>query len=276
MRMNETVRNEEFVLQEPVLVCRWRLAGGTLPLLGRHIKALAARTIQGKPITPELVGWAKQHIEWTLNPTTKEEKDGVLLLVVDKEGKAAMSIGPFQGLDELAKHLLREEIEGLEPCALQEDSGKWQTLIARARLAQKEAKRTNVAPEILWAVESRAQEDGTTKCETGTPKTPHLIAGVAPDSSLSGANSLICDLVKTKGYRLDFDEELLDKIVQERSVSPEGKKKESQKPRYTEAFLVSDELGVVGDSTQPFTKEFGTYYQTLLTKASEQCSCEGS
>lgn len=267
--MNETVIKEEFALQEPVLVCRWRLAGGTLPLLGRHIKALAARTIQGKPITPELVGWAKQHIEWTLNPTTKEEKDGVLLLVVDKEGKAAMSIGPFQGLDEFAEQLLQEELESLEPCALQEDSGTWQTLLTRARLAQKEAKQTKVAPEILWAVESHTQE-ADTKCKTGTTRAPHLVAGVAPDASLSGANSLIRDLVKTKGYRLDFDEELLDKIVQERSAHPEGQKKESQKPRYTEAFLVSDELGVVGDSAQPFTKEFGTYYQTLLTKASEQ------
>ena len=49
-----------FSLGTPALVCRWRLAAGMLLLGNRHIRALARRIVNGRPITPELVAWAKQ------------------------------------------------------------------------------------------------------------------------------------------------------------------------------------------------------------------------
>ena len=50
---------EEFELGEPVLVCRWRLAGGKLPLENRHLRALSRRVVLGRAVTSQLVGWAK-------------------------------------------------------------------------------------------------------------------------------------------------------------------------------------------------------------------------
>ena len=34
---------KDFELGEPALVCRWRIAGGRLPLENRHLRALGAR-----------------------------------------------------------------------------------------------------------------------------------------------------------------------------------------------------------------------------------------
>ena len=84
---------EGFSLGTPALVCRWRLAAGTLLLGNRHIRALARRIVNGRPITPELVAWSKQHIEWTLAEGSVENPDGVLLLIVDENGAAAMTVG---------------------------------------------------------------------------------------------------------------------------------------------------------------------------------------
>ena len=94
--MTETAQNslgEGFELGEPVLVCRWRLAGGRLPLENRHLRAFAARGV-----TMPLVSWAKQHIEWTLGDGAAGEPDGVLMIVVDGQGRAAMSVGPYEPL----------------------------------------------------------------------------------------------------------------------------------------------------------------------------------
>ena len=51
-----------FALGEPALVCRWRLTKRRVPLLNRHIRALAARRIQGAPVGRGILSWAKQHV----------------------------------------------------------------------------------------------------------------------------------------------------------------------------------------------------------------------
>lgn len=151
---------EGFALGEPAVVCRWRLAGATLPLENRHLRALSARTPGGVPVSRELVAWARQHIEWTLGAGASEHPDGVLMLVVDVEGRAAMSCGPYAPL--------RNRTAG--------------ALARRALDARREAEGLGVAPETLWLV-----RDGA------------LVAGLGAGERPSGAAGLVLDLAATLG-----------------------------------------------------------------------------
>ena len=116
-----------FKLGTPALVCRWRLASGRLPLENRHLRALSRRVLDDEPVSPQLIAWAKQHVEWTLREGSAENPNGVLMLIVDEEGQAAMTVGPY------------------EPLAAMTASG----LVDRATAAQQEADETSVAPETL-------------------------------------------------------------------------------------------------------------------------------
>jgi hypothetical protein len=98
---SELMTEEGFELGAPALVCRWRLAGGALPLANRHLRALAQRTVTGKLVSPELVAWAKQHIEQTLWRGSLEHPEGVLMLIIDREGRAAMTVGPYTPLEDM-------------------------------------------------------------------------------------------------------------------------------------------------------------------------------
>lgn len=262
-------QEKRITIGKPVLVCRWRLSQGALPLLERHMKALAARSVKGKPVTPELVGWAKQHIEWTLNPKNENEKNGVLMLVVDGEGKAAMSIGPYRAL-------------ALCSDGDSADSLDRALLIERAQRAQKEASQTGVAPEVLWAVHIDGTKNAArdpADCSGGRSDyvhaKPQLIIGVPQGSILSGLNSLIFDLAKTKGYEVTFDPEFIEHIeeasgasskqdVQDQSQDRKTQMCTSSGSAYDEIFLVSDEYGIVGDSNGVVTSEFTAYYDKLL------------
>lgn len=161
-----------FKLGEPALVCRWRLANGTLPLQGRHIRALAARRIGEGRISAELVAWVKQRIEWGLD-TARDYPDGVLMLVVDKSGASALTLGPFKPL---AKHSANH-------------------LLARAQTARQEALATGVAPEELWIVRGDA-----------------LVWATLPELTPSGASTLVFDLAQTVGMPVSRDELMLDDL----------------------------------------------------------------
>ena len=99
---------KDFELGEPALVCRWRIAGGRLPLENRHLRALGARTVMGRPVSTQLLSWAKQHIEWTLADGSAATPDGVLMLLMDAEGRAAMSVGPYEPLADTSAAALAE------------------------------------------------------------------------------------------------------------------------------------------------------------------------
>lgn len=165
---------EEFEVGEPVLVCRWRLSAGKLPALNRHMRALGARSVHGKPISKQLVGWAKQHIEWTLQDGSFENPDGTLMLMVDELGRAAMAVGPYEALADTSIEVLAQ----------------------RARAAEVEASNTNVAPETLWA----------TKGDT-------LMVNVAVGDGLAGSTSLIVDLAQTLGMPVEYRESMLDELA---------------------------------------------------------------
>lgn len=154
----------EFELGNPALVCRWRLAGGHLPLENRHVRALLARTVAGKPVAQPLAAWAKQHIEWTLEPGTAEHPDGVLMLVVDERGRAAMTVGPYEAVADA--HLA--------------------ALVARAGRALDESSETGVDPETLWVVRGEAIAYG---------------AGRGPSDA--GATSLVVQLAETMGLSVE-------------------------------------------------------------------------
>lgn len=208
---------EDFSLGVPELVCRWRLSNRTLPLGNRHLRALGHRRVGGKPLDRQLVAWAKQHVEWTLADGSAAYPDGVLMLVVDEEGRASMTVGPYEGL---AKSRLS-------------------SLLGRVDLAAKEAARTCVAPESLWLVRS------------GT-----LLWGIDQDLFPSGAATLVEDLALTLGCRVERASGLLDDV-------------RSRRMNFDEAFLVSDELGVVlaSDAEGPEGRRFRASYQKLLERA---------
>ena len=165
---------EEFEVGTPVLVCRWRLQDGTLPIENRHMRALGRRQVLGKKLTKQLLGWAKQHIEWTLADGTHDHPDGVLMLMVDAEGRAAMACGDY------------------EPLADTTLAG----LLARAEEGGREASETDVAPETIWVGRGSG-----------------LAVGMAPGEHPSGAASLVEDLAHTLGMPVERDPELLARLA---------------------------------------------------------------
>ena len=162
---------ESFSLGTPALVCRWRLQEGRLPLENRHLRALSNRKVNGVPVTNELVAWAKQHIEWTLGEGASEYPDGVLLLVIDVGGQAAMSVGAYRPLERM----------------------RVQEALTRARGSRREGEVTGVSPEDLWLIR------GDT-----------LVWGISPELKPAGASSLINDLAQTLGMSVRRDEDILE------------------------------------------------------------------
>lgn len=171
---NDGSQMDGFALGRPALVCRWRLAGRALPLENRHLRALGRRLVAGGPVSKQLVAWAKQHIEWTLADGAARHPDGVLMLVLDETGRAAMTVGPY------------------EPLAVTTSSA----LAERAQLAAREAAETGVAPETLWVVRGDV-----------------LVAGCPIDQPLSGVASLVADLAKTTGVPVSREADLARRVM---------------------------------------------------------------
>ena len=206
----------DFTLGTPELVCRWRLSSCALPLENRHLRALKGRTLPRGMVSTELVAWAKQHIEWTLTDGAADHPDGVLMIVVDDHGRAAMSVGPFEPLE----------------------STRLSALLGRVDLAAREAAETGVAPESLWV-----------KTDEG------LLWGLDEACVPSGSASLVEDLARTVGFTVRRAPGLLDDV-------------RSKRLRIDEAFLVSDEFGVVvpEDCAGEAGARFAEGYQKLLDK----------
>lgn len=116
--------------------------------------------MNGGFVSNELVAWAKQHIEWTLEDGAADYPDGVLMILIDENGQAAMSVGPFHELERRSlNHLIR-----------------------RADDARRERDKTGVAPECLWAV-----------------KGDELIMDLPYEAHPSGASTLVNDIARTIG-----------------------------------------------------------------------------
>lgn len=163
---------EKFTLDKPALVCRWRMSNKKVPMLNRHIRALSERLVQGEPLTHNMLSWAKQHVEWSLAEGDYTAHDGVLMLVIDVNGNAAMTVGEYEPLTDTSAKALR----------------------ARSAEARSEADETGVAPELLAAVNNGE------------------LAFVAPaDECLCGTATLIEQLAQTKGIpvaRVDIPAQL--------------------------------------------------------------------
>lgn len=201
---------EGFTLGRPALICRWRLANRALPLENRHLRALGQRVVDGGLVATELVAWAKQHIEWTLSDGAAAHPDGVLMLIVDEEGRAAMTVGPY------------EPLEHRSPSALAE----------RAKAAEAEAAHTGVAPESLWVIRG----DG-------------LVWGIGPEERASGAATLMADLASTVGFAVErraglaeallageapYDEVLL--VSDEHGIVPASGRAQPRAERFAEGY----------------------------------------
>ena len=98
---------EKFTLDKPALVCRWRMSNKKVPMLSRHIRALSERLVQGEPLTHNMLSWAKQHVEWSLAEGDYTAHDGVLMLVIDVNGNAAMTVGEYEPLTDTSAKALR-------------------------------------------------------------------------------------------------------------------------------------------------------------------------
>ena len=164
----------DFTLGKLALVCRWRLANRHLPLENRHLRALGARTVNGEHVSTELVAWAKQHIEWTLDEGARKHPDGVLMLALDEGGRAAMTVGSYKPLEHTTAN----------------------DLIGRARGSRSEAQKTGVSPEDIWAVQGNA-----------------LVWVTSADFKPSGASTLVADLARTLGMPVRRDSDLLTQFV---------------------------------------------------------------
>lgn len=164
---------ENFSLGEPKLVCRWRIAGGALPLLGRHLRSLSYRLVEGKPLDQNLLNWAKQHLEWNLFAGTRNLDQGVLMLVVDAEGHAAMSAGAYQPLENTTT----------------------QALLGRARAAQAEGAQTGVEPEVIWTLANG------------------VLTAASTLGAQSATTSLMVDLAQSLGAAVAFDPDLAEKLA---------------------------------------------------------------
>ncbi|QWT17986.1 hypothetical protein KPC83_02280 [Collinsella sp. zg1085] len=246
--------NPRFDLDQPVLVCRWRMAHRRVPLLARHIRALAARRINGQAVQKNLVAWAKQHIEWSLADAELTDPSGVLMLVIDVHGNAAMSVGPYQPLpEENLNQPLRPHAEFL-PIASPE------LLLERARLARSEFHATGIAPEVLCAQQDMQlliyDECGTNPHQTCASAAKHAHAKVSRVSA--GVLSLVKQLAQTKGLSCVYVSDLpsRDELLQD-------------------SFLVSDEHGIVHSAlpeaatpsaAQPFIQLAQQGYEKLLAK----------
>lgn len=184
---------KDFELGTPALVCRWRLANRHLPLQNRHLRALLARRVNGDALPRELVTWAKQQIEWTLDQGAAEYPHGVLMFLMDDGGHAAMTVGPYVAPDET----------------------RLAEITRRAERADAEGRLTGVAPETLWLARGDV-----------------LIWDQGAYRSPSGASSLVLQLAQTLGLVVNAWDGLLDAVA-------------TGAVDYDEAFLVSDEHGVI-------------------------------
>ena len=84
---------EDLFAGQPVIETRWRMHAGALPLKNRLLRAFEAYGVSNG-----LASWARQHIEWTLAEGSIEQPDGVLVIDVDNEGRAAMTLEAYESL----------------------------------------------------------------------------------------------------------------------------------------------------------------------------------
>lgn len=203
-----------FELGTPAIVCRWRLSDGGLPLENRHLRALSRRMVCGRAVSTQLVAWAKQHIEWTLRDGSALNPNGVLMIVVDERGQAAMTVSPYEPIG--------------SPSAA--------ALARRALASSREASETGVAPETLWVAR------GDT-----------LVCGMGAAEDASGAVTLVCDLANTVGITVVREDGVARRLL-------------GGTLDYDEAFLVSDEHGVVcaADAAGPRGARLAEGYERLL------------
>jgi hypothetical protein len=169
--MSDYDGQKDFKLGDPALVCRWRLRDGVLALGNRHMRSLGRRRLAGEPVTPELVAWAKQHVEWSLDRTSAPYDDGVLMLVVDTDGKAAMVSAEYQPLADTSAEALGQ----------------------RAKASALEAETTGIAPEVLVGV-----------------KNGNLLVGATTADTQAGALSFLLQLAETLGITIISKEDLAD------------------------------------------------------------------
>lgn len=169
---------EKFTLAEPALVCRWRMARRGVPLLNRHIRALSHRVVNGAPLTTNMLSWAKQHVEWSLAAGEYDDPNGVLMLVIDVNGDALMSVGPYEPLAERSRAVL----------------------VSRAAAARAEEAVAAVAPELLGAVAA----DG------------RVLLAAREGEPLCGTATLVEQLASTRGCAVEralADEEPVEEFV---------------------------------------------------------------
>ncbi|AEB06625.1 hypothetical protein Corgl_0508 [Coriobacterium glomerans PW2] len=201
---------EGFALGEPALICRWRMVGASVPALARHLRALRARRVNGRALPAALIAWVGQHIELSLDRGTENALDGVVMLVVDVDGSAAMSTGPYAPLADESASALR----------------------ARAMCAASEANASGVAPEVLCLSRGEVLQVCT------KPAGDQSDNGASTPLASCGCLTLVEQLAAMRGHRIERIA-----LADADDVDRSGANGEA-----ASVFLVSDEHGIVAAS----------------------------
>lgn len=129
-----------------------------------------------------MLSWAKQHVEWSLAAGEYEDPNGVLMLVIDVNGDALMSVGPYEPLADTSRA----------------------ALVSRASIARAEAAGTGVAPELLGVLTA----DG------------RVLLAAAPGEALCGAATLVEQLAAVRGHAVERS--LVDGVTAEQVAGAAG------------------------------------------------------
>ena len=139
---------EKFTLDKPALICRWRMSNKKVPMLNRHIRALSERLVQGEPLTHNMLSWAKQHVEWSLAEGDYTAHDGVLMLVIDVNGNAAMTVGEYEPLaDTSAKALRARSAEARAEADEPSTTASWRLWLRRTSFCVARRRSSNSLPK---------------------------------------------------------------------------------------------------------------------------------
>lgn len=76
---------------EPLSVT-WRLSGARVPLLERHLRALAERGVGSA-----LHAWLRSRLEWAFEHHAIEHPDGSITIGIDPQGDVTISVAPYVG-----------------------------------------------------------------------------------------------------------------------------------------------------------------------------------
>ncbi|MDR2492559.1 MAG: hypothetical protein LBD25_03740 [Coriobacteriales bacterium] len=82
---------------------RWRVVGGRIPLMGRHLRSLGPLGL-----SQPLAAWIRTRLEWALANLVSARDDAVLCLAIDPAHDVSVTLEPLRARPELSLECLVE------------------------------------------------------------------------------------------------------------------------------------------------------------------------